>query len=296
MKNRSFASRGLYVPLAALLLMTSCRKDATSANQDNSNAPAAALSDSSTATDNAYMDVTATAFTGYADNAPSVSGGKHDGSVSTMSTTTNGSQHMSCAIVTKASTDGGFTLAMDFGSGCTSADSIVRSGKITYSFNGNIISSGSTVTAAFDHYSVNGYGLAGSYTLTNASTDNGDSVTIFKTSIENGVCSFPDGAIFTYSGNKTFTTTSGVNAPFTFLYDSLSITGGSQIASSAGNTLTTTVTTPLIKNLDCRNISSGIISFVYNGNISGTFDYGNGNCDTQATIKIGLFSEMITLH
>ncbi len=302
MKNRFVTTSGIYLPLAVVLLITSCKKDATSSQsndpKEDKSPSAASLSDSSAIADNAYFDPTTTAFYGFIDNMLLASRSKHSGATGTLSTANNGQQRLSCAEASIVWNEGSQTVVLNYGSGCaTSADSIPRSGKITYLYTGNFISSGSTVTATFDNYFVNGYKIEGGYTLTNASTDvDGDSVTIFKSKVDNGKITFPDGRIYQYSGNKTYTTRSGVNDYFNFLYDSLRVTGDNRFVNAAGDSVTTNITTPLLKTLNCPFISSGVISFVYNGNIQGTLDYGNGDCDSAATVTIGSYSKTVGLH
>jgi len=45
----------------------------------------------------------------------------------------------------------------------------------------------------------------------------------------------------------------------------------------------------------CHNVSAGIVSFVYDNSVSGTIDFGNGDCDNQAVVKVGNIEKTITL-
>ena len=85
-------------------------------------------------------------------------------------TTTN----LGCAIYTLDDTIPGEypkTLTLDFGTGCTSADGIMRKGKLIYVFSDPLLVPGATASVTFDQYVVNGYGVLGTYTITNNSSD-----------------------------------------------------------------------------------------------------------------------------
>jgi hypothetical protein len=293
MKIRPFIPLSRCLILGSMLMATACQKESKSSSSDNS--AAASLSDSSTTADNAYSDGMTNAFYGYSDNVPSAIADKHSGGVSTNSTATNGVSHFACAIPTLTTTDGGFpvSLSLDFGDGCASADSIIRKGKITYTYSGPIYTPGTVVSAVFDHYYVNNYGLQGTYSITNSSTD---TLPQFVSQVTNGIFSYPDGTNFHYTSNKVVSMTGGTLTPFYFLDDVYSITGISNFSTSDGNSVVTTITTPLVKSVICPSISSGVISFVYNVNFKGTIDFGDGSCDNSATVKVGSLEKTIVLR
>jgi hypothetical protein len=55
------------------------------------------------------------------------------------------------------------------------------------------------------------------------------------------------------------------------------------------------VTTPLIKSFTCKWISKGVIKISVNDQ-NGTLNYGNGNCDDEATITVNGVSKTIKLR
>ena len=82
------------------------------------------------------------------------------------------------------------TLTLDFGTGCTSADGIMRKGKLIYLFSGPLLLPGATASVSFNQYIVNGYGILGTYTITNNSSESlGIS---FTTQVTNGIITYPD--------------------------------------------------------------------------------------------------------
>lgn len=199
----------------------------------------------------------------------------------------------SCATVTLSPADlvtFPKTMTIDFGAGCTSSNSVVRKGKITAVMSGRIRTAGTTIAVSFDNYFVNGFKLEGSYMITN----NGGTGLNFTRQVSNGKLTYPDGTTwYTYTGTHTLAQTAG-SGTATFADDNFAVTGNGSTGSSAGNNLTVTISTPLVKTGTCRNISSGIEQFTYNA-ISGSLNFGDGTCDNQALLTVGPLSQTITL-
>ncbi|HCL83470.1 MAG TPA: hypothetical protein DIC22_05810 [Chitinophagaceae bacterium] len=296
MNFRMITNTGKVIALAAAISLASCKKDSTPANSNESTA--ATLSDSSTAADNMYYDVLNNAFVGYEDNSSvwSTTSVK-TGQTTTFSTGSLSTAHLGCAIYSIDDTVPGQypkTLTMDFGSGCTGADGIFRSGKISYLFTGPMLYPGSTATVTFNQYVVNGYGLQGSYTISNNSSQAGG--IIFSTQVTNGIITYPDASIYHYASARTYTMTAGSATPNDITDDVYSITGNSSFSASTGAGIVFNITTPLVKAISCHNISAGVVSFVYNQVVSGTIDFGNGTCDNLATLTIGTVQKTIMLR
>lgn len=289
-----FASAGIL--LCAAGVFTACKKN--SSNSTSGQEPdAVSLTTSSATADDQYNDVLNVALqvgsggsTTLSSYVAGASSGNH-----TMPTGPGGSAP--CAVLSVAITDTTkypVTVSIDFGTGCTGTDGVVRKGKVTYVFSGKIYTPGTTVTASFDSYSVNGYQLAGTYSITNNSTGNGIS---FITRVTDGKITFPDASYYAYAGTRGVSQTGGVGT-LTVLDDSYSITGSHSFGSSAGKSLVDSITTPLLWQTTCRHIGSGVIGFTYgDGAISlkGTLDYGTGTCDNTATIKVGATTKVIQL-
>lgn len=295
MKFRLIYQSGKILAISALFFTTACKKDISQPLKPDNESAASTLSDSSTAADNAYNDVFINAFYSSADNQ--LNGLTHalNGRTSTNSTTEVNRLAWSCAtytVDTTLVTRFPITVTVDFGAdGCTSnIDGLIRKGKIIYVFSGHLLTPGTTISAAFDHYFVNGYGLQGTCSITNNSTQNGFS---FTTQITNGIFTFPDLTNFHYTGNKIIQMPVQISPPY---FTDVSITGNSNFSASDGSSLVSTISTPLVKKIDCRYISSGVISFVYNQGVTGTIDFGNGTCDSSATLNVGSVTKEITLR
>jgi hypothetical protein len=303
MRTSTFA-RSLSLLLFILsTLIFSCSKtnNGSSSSSTTDDSTAANLSSSSNSADNAYNDVLQLSLeTGFDNNiaymVSMLGQGKvqinslHPGAIAPLGIYT-------CATYTVSPNDTSTfpkTITVNFGAGCTSPDGVTRKGSIAFVYTGKILYPGTTVSVSFTNYSVNGYALQGTYSISNnSSLAKGIS---FSTQVSNGNITFPDAGYYTYSGSKTITQTAGASTPSNLSDDVYSITGSNTIYnSSTGNTLQDSITSPLTKAEACGYISSGVVSFVFNNSLTGTLDFGNGSCDSLAIVKIGSFSENIIL-
>jgi hypothetical protein len=183
------------------------------------------------------------------------------------------------------------TVTIDYGTaGCTSASGITRKGKIIYTITGKFRTTGSVISVTFEGYSVNGFAIAGIYSITNNSTGNGLNI---STQVTGGKITYPDGTYYNYGGAKTIVQSAGTATP-AIADDEFTITGNNTLSSSDGKAVTGTIKTPLLKKNSCRNIVSGSVDIVYNG-IKALLDYGSGDCDNTATITVANKTETITL-
>jgi hypothetical protein len=297
MNYRTIATTAKLITVIAVISLVSCKKDGVSTNSNESNA--ANLSDSSAAAESTYYDVLNNAFVGFSDNSSVFNtSSPHSGKTTTFSTgVENTATNLGCAIYTISdSVPGEYpkTLTLDFGTGCTSADGIMRKGKLVYVFSDNIFSPGATAAVTFDQYVVNGYGILGTYSITNNSSEIiGVSI---STQVTNGIITYPNQTNYHYSGNRSYLMTAGIATPFDITDDVYSVTGNSSFSNSYGATLVCNISTPLVKPVICHNVTAGVISFVYDDVVNGTLDFGDGTCDNQATLKIGAnFTKTITL-
>jgi len=295
MKFRPVKTTFKLIAMVAVVSLVSCKKDATTSS---SNSNAASMSDSSTAADNAYYDVLNTALVGSSDNMSVWSSSTaRVGRTTTMSTGSISTAPLGCAIYTiDDSIPDSYpkTLTLNFGTGCTSADGIERSGIIIYHFTGPILVPGDTVTASFENYKVNGYGIQGSYTIINKSST--QEPIKFTTLVTNGIVTYPNETNYHYSHNKTYTLTSGFATPLDITDDVYSITGNSAFSTSGGSSLVFNATTPLVKAISCHNVSAGVVAFTYDDAVSGTIDFGDGTCDNLATVTVGNIHRTIILR
>lgn len=284
--------------LSAAIVFSACKKDSNSNSSTSANElDAATMTTSSATADDQYNDVLNVALQVGSGGSTTLSTYQEEASSGTPKIVTGPGGATPCALISTTITDTTkypVTISIDFGTGCTGTDGVVRKGKVTYLFSGKIYAPGTTISATFSNYSVNGYQLTGAYAITNNSTGNGIS---FMTTVTGGQITFPDGTWYAYAGTRIITQTGGVGT-LTVLDDSYSITGSHTFGSSAGKALTDSITTPLVWQTTCRHIGSGVIAFTYTeGSVSlkGTLDYGTGTCDNTAIIKVGATTKTIQL-
>lgn len=281
----------LLLTSAVLMLMLSCKKDNNSSSSSVSNSAAANMTTNAATADNAYNDAFGVALQTGNDNGLDIM--MQRTGRSTVPVGIAGTYY--CANVSISGTAFPVTVTVDFGTGCKSADSITRSGSITYVFSGRLSTPGTTISATFNNYVVNGHKLNGTYTIANTTTN--ISSPQLTTTVTNGNIVFPGDTAYSFSGTKTISVASGSIVNVSNLV--FNVTGNYKISSSYGDTLAATITTPLEKKVTCQYIDQGVVSFTYTKNtasVNGTLDYGSGTCDDQALVTIGAFTETITIR
>lgn len=194
-----------------------------------------------------------------------------------------------CATVT--ATPGGLVdfpknIVVDFGTECT-LRGYTGKGSVSFTLNQWIFIPGTVIVPQFHDFYVNGYKIEGDYTITTVSA------TAFKVDIIDGVITFPDGTVFHQKGALDYTQTKGDDTPFVFGDDTYAITGDIASTSALGN-IDGTITSPLIKEVACNNITAGVIDFKMAFSTA-TLDFGDGTCDNKGIVKIGPLSFPVTL-
>jgi len=275
---------------SAATLITACKKDSSSSGSNtNNNGAASNMSANGATGDNAYDDAFNIALqTGY------------DKGLDNLMQKGNGGTTLGynfCANVSVSGSTYPVTVTVDFGTGCnTSTDGIARSGSIVYVFSGKLSTTGTTISATFNNYKVNGYQLGGNYSIQNTTTN--VLTPSFTSSVTNGSLIYPNDTSYTFSGTKTVTVSSsdGTTNISSLIFTAAS--GNFTISNSFGESLTATITKPLVRKLSCGFRDSGTVSFKYTkgtASLNGTLDYGNGTCDDSALITIGAFTKTVTL-
>lgn len=188
------------------------------------------------------------------------------------------------------------TVIIDFGAnGCTS-NGRTRKGKLRFELTKFLFHSGGTAEVTFENYSVNDVKIEGTQTITNTTTDNSFG---YNYTVSNGVVTYPDGRVHTYTGTRTIQQTEGSASLLDIGDDVWSLTGNAQL--TVLDTLTNTTNTAiistaeaLIKKGDCAYVSKGILEVALNG-YKAKINYGDGNCDDKAVLSVGDKSKEITL-
>ncbi|BAU53664.1 hypothetical protein [Mucilaginibacter gotjawali] len=183
------------------------------------------------------------------------------------------------------------TMTIDYRTGVTSPNGVVRKGQIIVNLTGEIRVAGSVISVTYNNYSVNGYQINGTYAMTPKLVA-GAGVN-YNITVSNGSITQPDGTTATYSGTETFTQVAGIGTS-TITDDTYQVTGNFSYHNTSTGTITANITNPLVKSTDCKDITSGTIAFTDN-KLKGTLDFGPGTCDNLATITFGVTTQTITL-
>jgi hypothetical protein len=182
-----------------------------------------------------------------------------------------------------------YNVLLDFGTeGCEGRHGWLRKGKINITVSGceQIV-----CIISFDQYYVDGYLLNGTATLNYNQNNDGNPIVTIEI---NGSVTDPDGNESTIEAELIKEWIEGYNTLFLFTDDVFSTTGNAHGICSEGVEYEMTITSPLIKAFNCKWIQEGEITLVYGGNTL-VRNYGDGSCDSLATVTINGESNEIVL-
>jgi hypothetical protein len=266
---------GLIVFAAFALIMTGCKKDNIE------------LEDSTISQDDAYAESTFENVGDMADEAYDIGTGNH------LKAYPGDRMFLSeCATVTLDTTVFPRELTIDFGdSNCLCRDDKYRRGKIIITFNGRYWQPGTVITHGFENYYVNDNSVEGTKVVTNmGENDNGN---LYFTIEVVGVIQKEDGSTFSWNSSRVREWIQGSDTPNRW-DDIYLITGTSNGIRPNSLTWETEIINPLRVVLACRFIVSGSIEIRPQDRPVRLLDYGNGDCDNEATVTIN--GEVYTIY
>ena len=265
--------------LSSVVLFTSCRKD-----RDD-------YTDTTSASDNEQSETMSNDVMNIADNAA-----KTGSAGFRTSEATEVYEGLSqCATVTHDTLLSPKSLIIDFGpTNCLCADGRYRRGKILVTYNGRYFETGSVKTMTFEEFYRNDNKLEGTRTITNNGLDANGRMN-WTVNEQNIKITRSNGNVHTRNSVRTRTIIAGNDTP-TWTDDVYEITGTSSGVNAKGLNYTANITKALRRALSCKWIDSGIIEITPEGKATRTVDFGNGNCDDQATVSVKNRSRNITLN
>lgn len=308
MKKLSLITRLTTVAFAATLLITGCKKENSDSLSPQEEEQAANYSSES----EADIEV---AFNDVFDNVMGVNSEVGTGGVGIFgrkaSSSENGREARvdsvpSCVTVTITPIQPGVfpkTVTIDFGSGCFSHGHL-RSGKIQIVYTGRLLNPGSSATTTFINYKIDSIAVQGTHKITNTTgTTTGSNQKQFKIEVIDAKLTWPNGNFAEWNATRSITQIEG-NGSAIPADDIFSMRGNAQGKVKRGNLIVlwdSEITEALMKKFICPWISKGRIKTVRRGLPQNTpwvaiLDYGNGNCDNQATLTINGNTRQITLH
>lgn len=192
-------------------------------------------------------------------------------------------------------------VTIDFGAGCTGHDGHTRYGKIIATYTGRLIEPGKSASVTFDGYKIDSISVQGTHTIANTSSN---SQLQFTIDVMDAKLSKPSGNYTSWNAHRTITRTEGNATPFWPLDDIFSINGTLSGKTLRGNDLfgwEAETSSPLIMKVTCPWIVQGVLkvrreTLSSSSQWTAAIDYGNGNCDNQATLTINGSSREIILH
>lgn len=173
------------------------------------------------------------------------------------------------------------TMTIDYGTAgvLDSIDHKLRKGQVICVFSNSWHIVGASVKVNLVNYSVNGITYACDSMKITHSAANAFSHQIFKGKCMNAAWNLQWEALRTY----TQTAGAGDENPFN---DVFSLTGHASGVNRDGKSYTVNITQPIVKRSSCSWIESGRMDLTPQGLATRTVDFGNGNCDAQATLTI----------
>ncbi len=177
-------------------------------------------------------------------------------------------------------------LTIDFGSSCTSINGVERKGKIIASISGKYRNQGTIITVTFDNFYRNGNKVEGTKTITNKGRNSAGNL-YYEILVENGQITSTDGKVIKWNSSRQREWLEGESTRWPNWQDDIYlITGSANGINKEGKSFTVSITKALRIALSCRYITSGTFTIQTDSDPLITVDYGNGNCDNQATITI----------
>ena len=165
-------------------------------------------------------------------------------------------------------------------------DNNIRRGTILASYSGKVKNQGTEITITFNNYYINNYKVEGTKTIKNEGK-NMQHQMVFSETITNAKITKPDGTVIQWSETNEKTWIAGESTVNNVNDDEYSITGTRSGTDSNGKNYTVNIISPLDILVGCQWIRKGKINFtIENYPYPVIIDYGNGNCDADATLTI----------
>lgn len=208
-----------------------------------------------------------------------------------------------CADVTFTVADTIWTITVDYGDGCEQMiqnrfgvviDTIVRKGKVLIERKGRFLQEGSYRTVTLENFSINGIQIEGTRTVENKGLDQNLHMW-FTIELQNGKITTPDGIEITRNSQRERHWVAGANTPG-ILDDEFKIWGTVNGMTAFGEDYSCTIIDSLHVKMACRLIVGGQVEIVVGERDPVVLDYGNGECDANATLKRDGQSRQIMLR
>lgn len=190
-----------------------------------------------------------------------------------------------CATVTRDTVSVPHLMTIDFGAtNCLCMDGRYRRGQIMVSYNGHYRDSGYTHTITFNNYFVNNNQVTGTKSVTNVGHNAAGNL-VYHINVNGGLILANSGGTLSWVSTRIRTWVAGESTSVRS-DDVYEITGNGTVTRPNGNTFTVAISSPLKVANNCNWIEQGIVQITPPNSVVRTLNYGNGNCDNQATLTV----------
>jgi len=187
------------------------------------------------------------------------------------------------------------TIIVDYGEGCDISRfndhrERVRKGKIIIKISGPMWLEGSSREVTFEDFFINEHQIEGRRTVTNEGFwEDGEyeGLRYFSVVLDGGMVTTPEGQVISKDVNRTRTFVEGSDTRWDTRDDIWHINGIATGVNHAGIAFSREITSPLWKEIGCRFITRGTVLIEAEGRPDVILDYGDGDCDPLATLKLG---------
>jgi hypothetical protein len=191
-------------------------------------------------------------------------------------------------IVTIDSSSSPRIMTIDYGNGMVCNDLKTRSGKIIVTYTGKYRQDGTVISVSFNNFVQNGNEI--SNTSSKTITNNGrNAQDLLNWTIQvNASIKLASGQTISWKSTRNRVWLSGENTPTIWNDDKYEITGNTTGVNRKGLNYTCNITSPLLVDLSCnlRRITKGTVELTPEGKNTRTIDFGNGECDNEATATV----------
>ncbi len=195
-------------------------------------------------------------------------------------------------------------VVIDFGNtGCPGPDGHIRRGKIISEYTDRLLNPGAMAVTTFDGFYIDSVKVEGTHKITNTSQPP-NIVRRYRIEVIDGKLTKPSGNYIEWNSSRSVLQIDGMATP-TPRDDVYKIYDGTATGKlRRGNLLVrweSTITEPLIRRVSCRWIVKGVIKTVRanlpaNSHWVSFLNFGNGDCDNQATLTVNGHTFQITLN
>lgn len=183
------------------------------------------------------------------------------------------------------------SVTIDFGTdNCVGEDGRIRNGVLFVTYTGRYRDAGTVITITPQNYTVNGYSVNGTKTVTNLGL-NGNGDPYFSVSVQGTITAPGNAWTTTWNSSRTRTWVEGYNTTGNIWDDAYEIDGTASGINRYGNPYNMEITTPLRAEIGCAWLVSGVLEITPDGADTRVVNFGSGACNNGFTVTVNGESE-----